>query len=187
MDEEIETQEAVTEEVEEAPAGDTKETVEEPKAEKQTETLEDKRARLQRELKQTEKKLGITKEEPITDKKTDTLDDTQLDYLDLKGITEDEDIQIIEGVMKKTGKTLREVLKDDYVTTRLEANKKERTTLYATPSSTKRGSGASEPNLDALVAKYERTRELPTDFELRSKVINALTAKDNVHVPAYKR
>ena len=184
---EIESQDVVTEEVEEAEAPEADNTTEEPKVEKPKETLEQKEARLARELSQTRKKLGKDEEKPPIEKpNTGELDDTQLDYLDLKGITEQEDIDVIQNVMKRTGQSLREVLKDDYVATKLKANKNEREVANATPSGTKRGASGGV-NLEALVAKAERTGEMPADYELRSKVVNALEAKNSPNRPAWHR
>ncbi len=116
--------------------------------------------------------------------KTGELDETQLDYLDLKGITEDEDISIIKKAMKTGELTLRQALKDEYVVEKLKANKDNRDNKAATPTSTKRGA-AQESSLDGAVAKYERTGELPSDFDLRKKVVNAMYQKNNRNKPAW--
>lgn len=63
--------------IEEAPAPE-KPPVESPEA---------KLARLKRQTAQLEKKLGVVEEKPES-KPTGKLDETQLDYLDLKGISE---------------------------------------------------------------------------------------------------
>lgn len=117
---------------------------------------------------------------------TGELDDTQLDYLDLKGITEEEDIEVIQKVMLKTGQTVRQALKDDYVTSKLKDLKAARDVKDATPSSTKR-SGNQTNNLDYWKNKYEQTGELPTDFETRSAVINAKEAQGDVSKPKWQR
>ena len=116
--------------------------------------------------------------------KTGELDETQLDYLDLKGITEDEDISVIRKVMKNTGDTLRQVLKDEYVVTALKANKEARENKAATPSATKRA-GAQQDSLEAATAKYERDGTLPADFDLRKKVVNAMYLKKKGNAPAW--
>ncbi len=139
--------------------------------------------------KATEKK--VEKVEPKTEpvKKEPNaggLDETALDFLDLKGITEDEDIELIENIVAKTGQTVRQALKDEYVVSKLESNKTAREVKNATPSGTKRG-GATGDSLEVAMAKYESTGEYPEDFELRSKVVNKLEEKSSTSVPAYRK
>lgn len=118
--------------------------------------------------------------------KTGELDEMQLDYLELKGITEEDDIAVIQKVMKRTGETLRQTLKDEYVQTKLKANQEKRSVQNAMPSNTKRGN-SSGGGLDAALAKYEATGELPNDFELRSQVINAKERKEAGSTPPWRR
>lgn len=129
-----------------------------------------------------------TKEPPKPEPKpaTGELDDTQLDYLDLKGITEDEDIEVIQKVMQKTGQTVRQALKDDYVIAKLKDLKTQREVKNATPSSTKR-SGNQPNNLDYWINKYDQTGELPPDYETRSAVINAKASQNDVSKPKWQR
>ncbi len=117
---------------------------------------------------------------------TGELDDTQLDYLDLKGITEEEDIEVIQKVMLKTGQTVRQALKDDYVIAKLKDLKVQRDVKNATPSATKRSSNQTN-NLDYWINKFEQTGELPPDFETRSAVINAQESKNDVSKPKWQR
>lgn len=118
--------------------------------------------------------------------KTDVLDETTLDYLDLKGITESEDIKVIESIVKKTGMSVREALKDDYVTGKLTANKAARELRGATPSSTRR-SGGNTDSLEVAVARYKASgyKELPTDFKLRSAVVNAVADETDSNRPPW--
>lgn len=118
--------------------------------------------------------------------KTGELDEMQLDYLELKGITEQEDIDFIQKVMKRTGETLRQTLKDEIVSAKLKANTEKRSVQNATPSNTKR-SGGSAPSIEAALAKYEATGELPNDFEMQSAVINAKIAKSSGTLPPWRR
>lgn len=116
--------------------------------------------------------------------KTGELDETQMDYLDLKGISEDEDIKVIEAVMKRTGDSLRQVLKDDYVISKLASNKAKREVQDATPSNTKRGGGQAG-TLESAIAKFESTGKLPEDYEMATKVVNALADRSNSNKPAW--
>src|SRR3990167_4267122 len=132
---------------------------------------------LKKELADARKAVGVvvgSKETP-SQPKTSELDETQLDYLDLKGITDSEDITVIQKVIQKTGQTVREVLKDDYVVAKLASLKAERDVKSATPSSTRRGDVSGD--ISSAVAKFEASGVLPDDFELASKVTDAVTAK----------
>ncbi len=140
---------------------------------------------LKKELAEARKAVGVvagSKETPSQPK--GELDATQLDYLDLKGYTESEDINFIQTVIKKTDQTLREVLKDDYVIAKLASFKAARDVKAATPSSTRRGGDVSG-DISAAVAKFEATGVMPDDFELASKVTDAVTAKGNRNKPSW--
>lgn len=141
---------------------------------------------LKQELKDAKKAVEIVASTKDVSKPTKTgeLDENALDYLDLKGVTENEDIKVIEDIVKKTGMTVRQAYKDEYVQTRLQANKTKRETSNATPSSTKRG-GNQQNNVAAAVAKFEQNGELPSDYALRTEVINAVTDKNNANKPSW--
>ena len=126
-------------------------------------------------------------EKVVPQSKTGELDDNALDYLDLKGVTESEDIKIIEDIVKKTGMTVRQVLKDDYVVARLETNKKAREVTNATPSTTKRGGGGSTQDVDSAITKFELTGELPADYALRSAIVNKIEARTSKSLPPWQR
>lgn len=131
-------------------------------------------------------KTKIVKEaEKIVQKQTGELDETQLDYLDLKGISETEDISLIERHVQRTGETVRQALKDDYVQAKLKANKDKRDVSEATPSSNKRGTSGGSDSVAIALAKFESTGELPSDFKLRSAVINAKADKENPNKPSW--
>ena len=126
-------------------------------------------------------------EKVVPQAKTGELDDNALDYLDLKGISEAEDIKVIEDIAKKTGMTVRQALKDEYVIAKLDANKRARNVANATPSGVKRGSGSSAQDVDSAVAKFEQTGELPMDYELRSMVVNKMEARGDSSRPPWQR
>jgi len=142
---------------------------------KATEKKEEKKEKV-------EPKKELVKKEPNTNE----LDENALDFLDLKGITEDDDIALIENIIAKTGQTVRQALKDDYVISKLATLKTTREAKAGTPSSTKRG-GATGDSLEVALAKYESTGEYPDDFELRSQVINKLEEKSSTSVPGYRK
>lgn len=135
------------------------------------------------------KKANEPKEEPKVAKtepkaQTEGLDETQLDYLDLKGITDDDDVKVIENIVKKTGMTVRQALKDEYVVEKLKALKEKREVKDATPSGTKR-TGQTGGSLEQAIAKFERDGVLPTDFKLASEVTNAIVAKSGTNRPSW--
>jgi len=156
-----------------------------PVEEKPVESPEAKLARLKRQAAQLEKKLGIAEEKPES-KPTGKLDETQLDYLDLKGISEAEDIEVIETVMKNTGKSLRDVLKDSYVVSTLDQNRGARTVRGAIPGASKRP-GVESNSVDLYVNKFQSTGQLPKDFETASKVVDAITAQSSDRRPRWER
>lgn len=119
--------------------------------------------------------------------KTGELSETQLDYLDLKGITNEEDIAIIQKVMQRTGKTVREALADDYVTSKLAEAQKTREVQNAMPSSSKRTGQTETNDVDFHLARYEQTGELPKDFAMRSKVIEAKELRLSDNIPPWHR
>lgn len=161
--------------IEEAPAPE-KPPVESPEA---------KLARLKRQTAQLEKKLGVAEEKPES-KPTGKLDETQLDYLDLKGISEEEDIRVIETVMKNTGKSLRDALKDGYVVATLDDNRGARSVRNAIPGSTKR-SGVESNSVDFYVNKFKSTGQLPKDFDTQSKVVDAIASENSNRNPSWMR
>lgn len=176
---EIEQKDAPLEESEEAEGEEVPESSEEkPKKEY---TTEQKLARVERIRAKYMKELGLADEPKVDAKPSPTpksteLDENALDYLDLKGISEEEDIEVIKSVVKKTGMTVRQALKDEYVQSKLNTLKEARTVRDATPSSSKR-SGNQTADISALVAKFEQTGELPSDFATRSAVVNAFSDK----------
>lgn len=157
-----ETEESSEEESEE----DTTEDESEKPKKRKEETPQQKKSRLERELKRLHKQNPDLDEKPASEKKTKTktddgLSDAVLDYFELKGITEQEDIDLIQSVMEKTGKSHRDVLKDDYVVSKLDSNQKTRDVKSATPSGSKRAGQGGNDNVDFWFAKYSQNWELP--------------------------
>ena len=105
------------------------------------------------------------------------LTETQLDYLDVKGITDDEDIALIQSVMNRTGLTVRKALTDTYVQSTLKENQDARAAKNATPTSTRRTGQSENDSVEYWLAENERTGKLPDNFELRTKVIDAKQAR----------
>jgi hypothetical protein len=124
----------------------------------------------------------VAKPEPQA--QTDGLNEAQLDFLDVKGYSDAEDIKIIERHVQRTGETVRQALQDDYVISKLKALKDQRDVKDATPSSTKR-TGNTSGTLEQDIARFERDGTLPDDFTRASAVTNALVDKSNSSKPRW--
>lgn len=177
-------EEAVQEEL--AEVQEEVETLEEASEEEQDTTdwkakYEETQARLKRAEKKLDKQKVERKEEKL--EKTEGLSDAVLDFFELKGYN-DEEVEVFENIMKRTGMSHREVVKDDYAASKIEKMRQERAVKEATPSGTRRSSNSSNDE-DYWLAKYEQTGELPKDFELRSKVINRFVDKSNPNKPSW--
>lgn len=173
-------------------AEEVAEVKEEPKKEKPKLTPEEELKRLEGRAKRLRKDLGLDVEPKKQEEKsthTGELDDTQLDYLDLKGITEDEDIAVIKSVMSKTGQTLRQTLKDDYVIAKLKDLKVARDVKTATPSASKRSGQQATDNEDYWYQKYEASGELPKGMPagMAIKLVTRKEAENDVHTPKFGR
>lgn len=120
--------------------------------------------------------------------KTGELNETQLDYLDLKGITHDDDIAIIQRVMQRTGQTVRQALGDDYVKAKLSAEQKKREVQNATPSSTKRSGQGSPNEVEHWLSKINngnaQLSDIP-DFATRAAVVEAREKRADNNRPSW--
>lgn len=134
-------------------------------------------------LKRQVKELRKSEAKPVT--QANELKDSDLNYLDVKGIYEAEDLSIIETFVQKTGKNVREALRDDYVTSKLATNKTAREVQEAMPSGSKRG-GNQSYDLASAMAKFEATGALPNDFAMRSAVVNAIENKGRNNKPNWQ-
>lgn len=146
---------------------------------------EETQARLKRAETKLEKTKIERKAEELAEKKTGELNETQLDYLDLKGIKDDDEIELVQAVMKRTGMTVRQALNDDFTLTKLAGIRKEKELSDATPGSTRRAGGGAINTVDWWFARYEQTGELPKDFKLRSEVINRKVEQEAGNLPAW--
>jgi hypothetical protein len=74
---------------------------------------------LKREIKTLKKSTESPKETPTTGE----LAESQLEFLELKGISDEDEVEVIAKFVAKTGQTVRQALRDDYVQTKLTAIK----------------------------------------------------------------
>lgn len=145
--------------------------------------------RLKTKLEKANKPKEEKEEKSVPVKKeatTDGLDETQLDYLDLKGVSDEDEIAVIEGVIKKTGQTVRQALKDDYVIAKLEKLRADKAVKDATPSSTKR-SGNQQSDSSSIISKFEATGVMPEDFASRNVIVDYLVKKDRSNAPSWHK
>lgn len=141
-------------------------------------------------LKRAEAKIERMKIEAKVEKKVDSelqkrtggLDEVQLNYLDLKGYSEPEDIKIIQQVMEKTGKTVREVLRDEYIQAKLKDNQVAREVKLAMPDMTSKGGGVFSDNEDYYFQKYEQTGSLPKNMPkgMAERLVNRKAQQSDV-------
>lgn len=158
--------------------------------EKDTTDWKAKHDELAGRLKRAETKLEKSKidkkvEEKIQ-QKAGELSESQLDYLDLKGVTEDEDLAVIERYVRNTGETPKQALKDEYVISKLTANKAKRDVQAATPSSTKRA-GGQVGDVASATAKFKETGVLPEDRALADAVVDSIAKAGNDRLPPWQR
>lgn len=142
-----------------------------------------------RELKERIKTLEEKPKDPVTvgpEAKTGELEEAQLDFFELKGFSDPDQVAVFQEIMKKTGMSHRDVVKDDYALTRVKSIQQEKEVRGATPGSTKHG-GEQVDDFGSAIAKFEQTGELPADFDLRSKVVNALEQKTSAGRPTWRR
>ena len=108
--------------------------------------------------------------------KTEVLDRMDKAILRVEKITSEEEIGLVESIMKDTGKTLEQVLESKYFQSELKEMRELKASEDATPTGTKRANNSARDTVDYWIAKGE----LPpaSQPELRQKVVNAKIAKE---------
>lgn len=157
---------------------------EKPQAEKPKRTPEEELAYFEGRAARLRKDLG--KEEPKEVKTQGELDDAAYALLTAKGYEAQEDIDLITKMAKKWDLPVREALKDEDLLQKLKNQRIEREVRGAMPSASNRtGQGATD-DVSYWLEKNARTGELPKDFELRAKVIEAKEGKYGNNKPAWR-
>jgi hypothetical protein len=131
----------------------------------------------------------VEKTEPVkTEPKAGELDDAVLDFFELKGYSEADEIEVFRSIMQKTGMSHREVLKDDYALSKVKALQDEKSVSAALPSSTKRGSNDVLNNEDFWFQKYEQMGKLPENMPkgMAEKLINRKMGENDVRKNPYE-
>ena len=139
------------------------------------ETLEARRSRLERQLKQVNKKLGVSEEKVETKnkagKKSDELGYGEKAFLIANGIKGTREVELVKNIMEDTGKTLDEVIESKYFQSEIKELRESLATREAIPSASKRSSTSARDSVDYWVAKGELP---PADqVSLRRQVIDA--------------
>lgn len=96
-----------------------------------------------------------TKPEAIIEKKSGELDYGQLAYLEVKGITSDEDLSLVQEIMEETGKGLKDVMNLKSFQRELQIRKEDREARKAMPTGTKRSATLTHDTVDYWLAKGE--------------------------------
>jgi DNA polymerase/3'-5' exonuclease PolX len=111
------------------------------------------------------------KAEVVPEKKEDGLDRIDRAVLRAEKITDPEEVDLVQSIMKETGKDLDKVLESKYFQSELKEMRDTKASKEAIPSGTKRSSQSARDTVDYWVSKGELP---PTDqVELRRKVVNA--------------
>lgn len=173
----VDSQETNEEGVEES----AEETNEETKEEKPKESLEDRRARLERQLKQVNKKLGISGQPKRETPKEESTGDQTLSPKDYLALTEhkvtSEDFDEVIRVAKILGKPVNEALKDKTLQSILNDRNEERLTAQATQT---KGSRSASKTTGADILEKARRGEFPkTDADIDKLVEARFQAKLN--------
>jgi hypothetical protein len=95
-----------------------------------------------------------------------------------------DDVKFVENAMTSTGRTLEEVMADEFITGKLKEMAEHRATKDATPANGDRSGGAAKDSVEYWLSKGELP---PKDqVELRRKVVNAKIAKSRGDAPFAK-
>lgn len=128
-------------------------------------------------LKRAETKLTKTKIEKEVEKKNQGLDRLDRAVLRVEKIVAEDELALVEDLMKETGKTVEQVLESRFFQSELKELRDAKATKEATPSGTKRSGNSPRTEVEYWLAKGELP---PADQpELRRAYVNAKMAKEN--------
>lgn len=127
------------------------------------------------------KKLGLKK--PEVKNNSSEPSDIDLDYgkkayLKSYGIQGSDELALVKAEMKRSGMELDEIVSNEYFTGKLQNLRDVRESSNAIPKGKNRSGQSGITDTDLAVAKFNETGELPSDFKLRNKVIDAITKKE---------
>jgi hypothetical protein len=109
--------------------------------------------------------------------KTNVLDKLDRAILRVEKITAEKEIELVQDIMKETGKDIEAVLASKYFQAELKEMREAQATKEATPSGTKRSGQSPRDDVDYWLAKGPGPEGLPKDNpELARKVVAARMA-----------
>ena len=123
--------------------------------------------------KRAETKLSKSKETKPPSK-SDELDYGKKAFLVANGIKGSKEMELVESIVKETGKTIEQVIESKYFQAELKEIRDLKTTEDATPKGSKRTGQSAKDTVGYWIAKGE----LPTDRKLRQEVVNARIKKE---------
>jgi uncharacterized membrane protein YgaE (UPF0421/DUF939 family) len=123
-------------------------------------------------------KLDRQKLDDKVEKKVEERVGSELDRIDravlrAEKITDPDEVELVQDIMKETGKPLEKVLESKYFQSELKEMRETKATKEATPSGTKRPGANNPQSVEYWLAKGE----LPKDAALKGKVIDAKIAR----------
>ena len=118
--------------------------------------------------------------------KTGELDGAILDFFELKGYEDPDQVDVFTGIMKRTGMSHREVIKDEYALAKVKVIAEKKAVQNATPSNTKRA-GGHVGDVASAVAKFKETGILPEDRQLADAVVDSIAKANNDRLPHWQR
>ncbi len=111
------------------------------------------------------------KVEAKPEEKKEGLDRIDRAVLRTEKIVSEDEVKLVEDIMKETGKTVEQVLESKYFLTELQSLRDTKTSADAIPKGINRSSQSARDSVDYWIAKGELP---PRDqVELRRKVVNA--------------
>lgn len=128
------------------------------------------------EKKEEEKKPEEPKPDPKPKSKKEVLDRIDRAVLTVRGITEPEEIEMVEKAKTESGKTVEELLGASWFMAELKEFRENITSSEATPKGSKRANQSSRDSVDYWIKKGK----LPpaNQVELQRKVVNAKIKRD---------
>lgn len=113
------------------------------------------------------------KTETKKESKADGLGYGELAFLTAKGVSDDREVEFVEAELKKSGMELKDLMKNEYFTSKLDNFRELNKTSDATPKG-KRSGGVATDSVEYWMAKP--IEEVPKD--MRTKVVNAKLEKE---------
>lgn len=146
---------------------------------KPVETPEAKLARLERQASQLRKKLGVqpvkTVEEDKPEEKKGGLDRIDKAILRAEKIHDADEIDLVQSIMKETGKDIEDVLESRYFKAELKALRDDKNTEEALTPSSKRSGNSNKNTVEYWIAKGEMPPA--SEPKLRQAYVNAKMSK----------